>query len=64
LDILFEEYQKGISDLMLDDNERLKIKIQNQQSELERIREKDEQITTLQEQLLEVQKHLKELATR
>ena len=64
LDILFEEYQKGISDLMLDDNERLKIKIQNQQSELERIREKDEQITTLQEQLHEVQKHLKELASR
>ncbi len=64
LEILFEEYQKAIPELIIDENERLKLTIQNQKLELDENTDKDEKIAKLQEQLLEVQKHLKELATR
>lgn len=64
LDRLFEEYRKAIPELILNDNERLKQTIENQKSRLDSLENKDHQIAILQEQLHEVQKHLKELAKR
>ena len=64
LEILFEEYQKAIPELIIDENERLKLTIQNQKLELDENTDKDEKIALLQEQLHEVQLHLKELAKR
>jgi len=64
LDRLFEEYQKGISELIINDNDRLKQTIETQKLELDSIKQKDDQIAILQDQLHEVQKHLKELASR
>lgn len=61
---LFDEYQKVISELFIDDKYRLQSQIQSQQDEISLLQNKNNEIETLQKTILQIQNNMLELKTR
>ena len=64
LEQLFDEYQKAIPDLIIDEKYKLESKIQEQQNEIHLLKEKDKQVEQLQKTILEIQNNMLELQRR
>lgn len=61
---LFDEYQKAIPQLIIDEKYRLKSKIQVQQDEIVLLEEKNNEIENLQKTILQIQNNMLELQKR
>lgn len=61
---LFDEYQKAISQLIIDEKYRLEEKIQFQTHEIDLLKEKNQEIENLQKTILEIQNNMMELKIR
>lgn len=61
---LFDEYQKAIPELIIDEKYRLESKIQSQQDEIELLRDKNAEIKNLHNTILEIQNNVLELQRR
>ena len=64
LEQLFDEYQKAIPDLIIDEKYELESKIQEQQNEIDLLKEKDKQVEYLQKTILQIQNNMLELQSR
>lgn len=64
LEQLFDEYQKAIPDLIIDEKYELESKIQEQQNEINLLKEKDRQVEQLQKTILQIQNNMLELQRR
>lgn len=64
LEQLFDEYQKAIPDLIIDEKYELESKIQDQQIEIDLLKEKDKQVEQLQKTILQIQNNMLELQNR
>ena len=61
---LFDEYQKAIPQLIIDEKYRLKSKIQSQENEIDILKEKNTEIENLQKTILQIQNNMLELQRR
>jgi site-specific recombinase XerD len=61
---LFDEYQKAISELIIDEKYRLQSQIQIKQDEIDSLKEKNIEIKNLQNTILEIQNNMLELQRR
>ena len=61
---LFDEYQKAIPQLIIDEKYRLKSKIEVQQDEIGLLKEKNNEIENLQKTILQIQNNMLELQNR
>jgi len=61
---LFDEYQKAIPQLIIDEKYRLKTKINEQQDEIGLLKEKNNEIENLQKTILQIQNNMLELQNR
>ena len=61
---LFDEYQKAIPELILDEKYRLQSQIQIQKDEIDSLKEKNIEIQNLQNTILEIQNNMLELQRR
>ena len=61
---LFEEYQKAIPDLMIDDKYRLLKQIEKKDEKINELNEKDNEIDMLKHIILEIQNNLLEIRNR
>ena len=64
LEQLFDEYQKAIPELIIDEKYRLKTKINEQQDEIGLLKEKNNEIENLQKTILQIQNNMLELQKR
>jgi len=61
---LFDEYQKAIPQLIIDEKYRLKTKINEQQDKIGLLKEKNNEIENLQKTILQIQNNMLELQKR
>jgi len=61
---LFDEYQKAVPQLIIDDKYRLKTKVNEQQDEIGLLKEKYSEIENLQKTILQIQNNMLELQKR
>jgi len=61
---LFDEYQKAIPQLIIDEKYKLKTKINEQEDEIGLLKEKNNKIENLQKTILQIQNNLLELQKR
>jgi integrase/recombinase XerD len=61
---LFDEYQKAISELIIDKKYQLQSHIESQQVEIESLKEKNQEIENLQKTILQIQNNMLELQKR
>jgi len=61
---LFDEYQKAIPQLVIDDKYRMNSKIQDQHDEIDLLKEKNNEVEKLQKTILEIQNNMFELKSR
>jgi len=58
IEVLFDEYQKIIPELVIDDSYRLRIQLDGKNKEIDNLKSKEDKIEMLERQLLEVREHL------
>jgi len=64
IDQLFDEYQKAIPQLIIDEKYRLKSRINKQQTEINLLNEKNKEVEILQKTILQIQNNMLELQNR
>lgn len=64
IDVLFDEYQKVIPELVVDETYRLKIELEKKDKEIQAIKSKDDRIGVLEKQLSEIREHLVNLSKK
>lgn len=64
IDALFDEYQKAMPELVIDENYRLRVELKKRDTEIQEIKSKDDRIELLERQLLEVREHLLNISTK
>ena len=64
LEQLFDEYQKAVPQLIIDEKYRLKTKINEQEDEIGLLKEKNNEIENLQKTILQIQNNMLELQNR
>lgn len=61
---LFDEYQKAIPNLIIDEKYKLESQIQEKQNEINLLKEKEKQVEHLQKTILQIQNNMLELQSR
>ena len=64
LEVMFEEYEKAIPDLVLNDSTRLRLELEKKKNQLSSLEVKDRRIEQLENTILGIEKTMNELKTR
>jgi len=64
LDVMFEEYQKAIPDLVINENTKLKLELEKKNQKLSSLEVKDRRIEILENALLKIESNMDELKSR
>ena len=64
LEVMFDEYQKAIPDLMIDETSKLKLELEKKNQVLSSVEVKDTRIEVLENALFDIKLNLKELQSR
>jgi len=61
---LFEEYQKAIPDLMIDDKYRLQEQLREKDEKINELNQKDDEINMLKQTILEIKNNMLEIQNK
>jgi len=64
LDVMFEEYQKAIPDLVLNESTKLKLELERKNNQLSSLEVKDKRIEQLENAILKIELNMNELKSR